>query len=162
MSERELIVKRLDELGISYDLKHHKPAFTMEDFNGLGINDNDEICKNLFLRDYKGKRHILVVIKGSKQADLVLIREEIGSSRLSFASDERLYNHLKTSKGSVSPLGLLFDENESVEVYFDSDIKSMPTVGFHPNDNSYTLFMSFNDTVKYINSTSHEINYIKV
>ena len=162
MTDREKVLSKLDELGISYDLKEHRAAFTMEDFDGLGINDNDEICKNLFLRDYKGKRHMLVVIMGSKQADLVNIREQIDSSRLSFASDERLEKYLKVKPGSVSPLALINDSDEAVEVYFDSDLKSMPLLGFHPDDNTATVFMSFDSIRKYIAATEHDINYIKV
>ncbi len=134
----------------------------MDEYNALGFNPNDEICKNLFLRDYKGKRHILIVLKGSKQADLVLIRNEIGSSRLSFASDERLAKYLDVKKGSVSPLGLINDCEGAVEVYFDRDLESMSRLGFHPNDNTATVFMDFGSIKKYVESTGHTIKFIKV
>ena len=90
MNNRDNILQRLDELSVSYELKEHPAAFTMEELDELHLNDNNEICKNLFLRDYKGKRHALVILRGDKHADLPLIRDEIGSTRLSFASDERL------------------------------------------------------------------------
>lgn len=163
MNSREKIIERLNTLNINYELVEHEAAYTMDDFNALGINPNDEICKNLFLRDYKGKRHMLVVILGSKQADLTLIREEINSSRLSFGSDERLRKYLDTSKGSVSPFGIINDEGiDAVELYFDEDIKKKDRVGFHPNDNTATIFLSFEDTQKYIESTGHKIKFIKV
>lgn len=162
MSNRDNILKRLDELNIKYELAEHTAAFTMEDFDALGINEHDEICKNLFLRDYKGNRHMLVVIKGSKNADLVLIRNEINSTRLSFASDERMMKHLKVTKGSVSPLGIINDENDAVEVYFDKDLKDADRLGFHPNDNTATLFMSFDDVKRYVESTGHRISFINV
>lgn len=162
MNSREKIIARLDELNIKYELVEHEAAFTMEDFNGLGINENDEICKNLFLRDYKGNRHMLVVIKGSKNADLVLIRNEINSTRLSFASDERMKKHLDVSKGCVSPFGVINDGNDAVEVYFDSDLKDKPRLGFHPNDNTATIFLSFADINRYVESTGHKIRFIKV
>lgn len=162
MNSRENIIKRLSELNIEYELVEHEAAFTMEEYNALGFNPNDEICKNLFLRDYKGKRHMLVVIKGSKQADLVLIRNEIDSSRLSFASDERLSKFLDVKKGSVSPFGIINDSENAVEVYFDEDLKTMPRLGFHPNDNTATIFLSFEDINRYIKSTGHKIQFIKV
>lgn len=162
MNSRENIIKRLSELNIEYELVEHEAAFTMEEYNALGFNPNDEICKNLFLRDYKGKRHMLVVIKGSKQADLVLIRNEIDSSRLSFASDERLSKFLDVKKGSVSPFGIINDSENAVEVYFDEDLKYMPRLGFHPNDNTATIFLSFEDINRYIESTGHKIQFIKV
>ncbi len=162
MNSRENIIKRLSELNIKYELVEHEAAFTMEEYNALGFNPNDEICKNLFLRDYKGKRHMLVVIKGSKQADLVLIRNEIDSSKLSFASDERLSKYLDVKKGSVSPFGIINDSENAVEVYFDKDLKDMPRLGFHPNDNTATIFLSFEDINRYIESTGHKIQFVKV
>ena len=162
MTDREKIISRLDELNINYELVEHKAVFTMDEYNALGINDNDEICKNLFLRDYKGNRHMLVVLKGSKNADLVLIRNEINSSRLSFASDERMKKHLNVTTGSVSPLGIINDVNDAVEVYFDRDLKGADRLGFHPNDNTATVFMSFEDVSRYVESTGHRISFINV
>lgn len=162
MTDREKILSRLDELNIKYELTEHKALFSMDEYDETGINDNDEICKNLFLRDYKGNRHMLVVLRGSKNADLVLIRGEINSSRLSFASDERMKKHLNVTTGSVSPLGIINDENDAVEVYFDRDLKDAVRLGFHPNDNTATVFMSFADVNRYIESTGHRVSFINV
>lgn len=162
MNSRENIFLRLNELQIPFELVEHAPAFTMDEYNALGFNPNDEICKNLFLRDYKGTRHMLVVLKGSKHADLQLIRGEVDSSKLSFASDERLAKFLDVKKGSVSPLGLINDATSTVEVYFDEDLKNAPRLGFHPNDNTATVFVSFADVRKYIESTGHTVRFVKV
>ncbi|MGN0520466.1 MAG: prolyl-tRNA synthetase associated domain-containing protein [Candidatus Fimenecus sp.] len=162
MNSRENIFEKLNALEIAYELVEHAPAFTMDEYNALGFNPNDEICKNLFLRDYKGTRHMLVVLKGSKHADLGLIRDEVESSKLSFASDERLAKYLDVKKGSVSPLGLINDETDTVEVYFDEDLKDAARLGFHPNDNTATVFLSFRDVQKYIESTGHTVRFIKV
>lgn len=162
MNSRENIFERLRTLGISYELIEHAPAFTMEEYNALGFNPDDEICKNLFLRDYKGKRHMLVVLKGSKHADLRLIQSEVESSKLSFASDERLEKHLDVKKGSVSPFGLINDTQGAVEVYFDEDLQNAPRLGFHPNDNTATVFLPFADVRRYIESTGHTIRFIRV
>ena len=162
MNSKENIFEKLNELGISFEFVEHAPAFTMDEYNALGFNPNDEICKNLFLRDYKGTRHMLVVLKGSKHAGLQLIRNEVESSKLSFASDERLAKFLDVKKGSVSPLGLINDTAGAVEVYFDEDLKDAPRLGFHPNDNTATVFLPFSDVQKYIESTGHTVRFIKV
>lgn len=162
MNNRDNILQRLDELSVSYELKEHPAAFTMEELDQLHLNDNNEICKNLFLRDYKGKRHALVILRGDKHADLPLIRDEIGSTRLSFASDERLSKYLDVKKGSVSLLGIINDTEDAVEVYLDEDLKTLPCLGFHPNDNTATVLLSFDDMIKYVESTSHDIRFIKV
>lgn len=162
MNNRENILEKLKNLEIAFELVEHAPAFTMDEYNALGFNPNDEICKNLFLRDYKGTRHMLVVLKGSKHADLGLIRDEVESSKLSFASDERLAKYLDVKKGSVSPLGLINDETGAVEVYFDEDLKDAARLGFHPNDNTATVFLPFSAVQKYIESTGHTVRFIKV
>lgn len=162
MNNRENILEKLKTLEIPYALVEHAPAFTMDEYNVLGFNPNDEICKNLFLRDYKGARHMLVVLQGSKHADLGLIRDEVESSKLSFASDERLAKYLDVKKGSVSPLGLINDTTGAVEVYFDEDLKDAARLGFHPNDNTATVFLSFQDVQKYIESTGHTVRFIQV
>ncbi len=162
MNNRENILARLKELSVDYELKEHPAVFTMDELDLLKLNENNEICKNLFLRDYKGKRHALVILRGDKHADLALIRDEIGSSKLSFASDERLLKFLDVKKGSVSLLGIINDTAGAVEVYLDEDLKKLPRLGFHPNDNTATLFLSFDDAVRYVESTSHEVHFIKV
>lgn len=162
MNNRENILERLKELSVDYELKEHPPVFTMEELDSLKLNENNEICKNLFLRDYKGKRHALVILRGDKHADLSLIRDEIDSTKLSFASDERLLKYLDVKKGSVSLLGIINDTAGAVEVYLDEDLKALPRLGFHPNDNTATLFIGFDGVVKYVESTSHEIHFIKV
>ncbi len=162
MNNRENILERLKELSVDYELKEHPAVFTMDELDLLKLNENNEICKNLFLRDYKGKRHALVILRGDKHADLALIRDEIGSSKLSFASDERLLKFLDVKKGSVSLLGIINDTAGAVEVYLDEDLKKLPRLGFHPNDNTATLFLSFDDAVRYVESTSHEVHFIKV
>ncbi len=162
MNNRENILERLKELSVDYELKEHPAVFTMDELDSLKLNENNEICKNLFLRDYKGKRHALVILRGDKHADLALIRDEINSTKLSFASDERLLKYLDVKKGSVSLFGIINDTAGAVEVYLDEDLKKLPRLGFHPNDNTATLFLSFDDAVRYVESTSHEVRFIKV
>ena len=155
-------MERLKELGIHYELVEHAPAFTMEEYNALGFNPNDEICKNLFLRDYKGTRHMLVVLKGSKHADLRLIQAEVESSKLSFASDKRLEKYLDVKKGSVSPLGLINDKGCEVEVYFDEDLKNAPRLGVHPNDNTATVYLQADDLMQLLRAQGNQVEYFPI
>ena len=110
----------------------------------------------------KEGRNMLVVLHGDKRANLQLIRAEIDSTKLSFASDERLEKYLKVEKGSVSPFGVVYDTEKELEIYFDSDLKKEDIVGCHPNDNRATLFLKFEDLVKYVKACGHTISYIKV
>lgn len=156
------IFERLDALGIEYKTAAHPPMFTMDDIYEYGIEACGHIPKNLVLRNVNGSRNMLVLIHGDKRADLRLIRAQLETSKLSFASEERLKKYLSVEKGSVSPLGLIFDADTALEVYIDIDIKDESIVGCHPNNNRATVFLSFNDLIKYIESTSHKIEFIKV
>ncbi len=156
------IFEKLNELEIEYKQIDHPVMFTMEEIAEYGLNSHGHIPKNLVLRDVKGTRNMLVLVHGDKRADLRLIRDEIDSTKLSFASDERLDKYLKVEKGSVSPFGVIYDTEKELEIYFDSDLKKEDIVGCHPNDNRATLFLKFEDLVKYVKSCGHTISYIKV
>jgi len=88
----EDVLKVLDEMQIDYELVKHAPVYTIEDMNNWGkeVFKGAEICKNLFLRDQKGKRHLLVILCGDKQANMEKIQQQSESTRLSFASNERI------------------------------------------------------------------------
>lgn len=134
----------LDAAGISYTRVDHPAAFTIEEMDAIALPHREAVAKNLFLRDQKGKRYFLVVLPGHKRADLKTLGEILGT-RLSFASEERLGQYLGLEKGSVTPLGVLNDEERVVEVFFDMELNSMPLMGVHPNQNTATVFLKPED-----------------
>lgn len=156
------IFELLHRLNIEYTQIDHPAAFTMEEIEEYGITKHGHIPKNLVLRNVNGSRNMLVVVHGDKRADLRLIRSQLGTSKLSFGGDDRLQKYLNVEKGSVSPLGIVYDNENGLEVYFDSDLKAQETVGCHPNDNRATLFLKLRDLLKYVESTGHEIRFIEV
>jgi len=158
------LLKKLEELGIKYELEEHEPVYTIEDMNNLDPNifKGAEICKNLFLRDQKGKRHFLVVLCSEKQANLNTIQEQAAATRLSFALSERLEKHLKLEPGHVSPMGLINDEEGKVEVLFDKDLKNKELVAVHPNTNEARILIRFKDLENFVKETKHEIKYINI
>ena len=162
MAQKEETLQKLQQLGVAHEVMEHPAVYTMEEMEMLGITAQGEVCKNLFLRDAKGKRHFLVVLKEEKRADLKEIAEQIGSSKLSFASAERLMRYLKVEQGAVSPLGVLNDETHSVEVLIDSDLKDCPKVGVHPNDNTATVWMSAKDLISVIESQGNSVTFLQL
>ena len=48
MNNRDNILQRLDELSVSYELKEHPAAFTMEELDELHLNDNNKYAKTYF------------------------------------------------------------------------------------------------------------------
>lgn len=152
----------LDALNIDYRLTEHDAVFTIEEIEEKKLDPEHIVAKNLFLRDYKGKRHMLVVLRSDKSADLNLLREELASSRLSFASEERLQKYLGLTHGSVTPLGLINDAAQAVEVYFDEDLRDIPRIGVHPNTNTATIELAFSELVRLVEHSGHFVKFIRV
>ena len=154
------ILKYCDDHNIPYTLKEHRPVCTVKDMIEVGMDQHGTLGKNLFVRDQKGERHFLIILPGPKPADLNKISQQLGSSKLSFASDERLMKYLKTQKGGVSPFAILNDETKEVEVVIDQEMVGKPAVAFHPNDNTCTLFVAFDDMITMIKDHGNKISYV--
>ena len=80
--------------------------------------------------------------------------EEIPSRRLSFASEEMLYESLLLKKGNVTPLGVLNNKEKNVIVVFDKNLQGK-TIGIHPMDNSKTVFLCFEALVELIKNNGN-------
>ncbi|AJQ25630.1 prolyl-tRNA synthetase associated domain-containing protein [Pelosinus fermentans] len=160
MENQQKVFEKLDELKIKYEVMNHPAVYTIEEMDELGIANLDDVCKNLFLRDYKGKRHFIVVLDKDKQADLKKMREQLGTTALSFASEERLQKYLQLSKGAVTPFGIINDTNCAVEVVFDKDLIGKKSLGFHPNENTATVWVSFDDIKEVIQQNGNKIAYV--
>ena len=149
----------LEGKNIPFEWVEHKAVYTIEEMEELGLESMDEIAKNLFLRDQKGKRHFLVVVQGLKQVNLKELGEKLGT-KLSFASEERLEKHMGLKKGAVTPLGVLNDENCAVEVYMDEDLCKLERIGVHPNDNTASVYLSPADLLNIIKEHGNSLEVL--
>lgn len=160
---REKVLDKLKELNIEYKEVEHEPVFTIEDMDALGdVFEGAKICKNLFVRDQKGKRHFLIVVPEEKRVPLVDLATKIGSTKLSFASEERLMKYLKLKPGAVTPLAVVNDENSAVEVFFDEELKKEKVLGVHPCVNTSTILISQENLEKYVKANNNKLKYIKI
>jgi Ala-tRNA(Pro) deacylase len=152
----------LDALGVSYEAHEHPPVFTAEEaaVHWAGITGTK--CKNLFLRNKKGDHHYLVILEISKQADLKQLVKFVGDDRLSFGSAERLRAELGLTPGSVSPFGLLNDADGSVRVVIDSGLRGADRLIFHPNINTASVVVSWQDLERFLASRSNRVQFIDV
>ena len=163
MTDEEQIVKaRLSELGIPFERHEHPPVPTVEEAERYWSGIDATHCKNLFLRNQKGDRHYLVVLKHSKKADLRAVADQIGDGKLSFASPERLMKHLGLTPGSVSPFGLIHDRDHAVRVVLDRDLKSAERLSFHPNINTVTLVVSAADFSRFLQESGNRVQYATI
>ena len=156
------IYQLLDAKGIVFEKLEHEAVYTMEDMDKAGITAKGTVCKNLFLRDAKGKKHFLVTVPEGKQVDLKILAERVGSTKLSFASSDRLSKYLCVEQGCVSPFGILNDESKSVTVVFDQELQFNDAVGVHPNDNTASVWLDFKSLRQVIEEHGNEIMLVNL
>jgi Ala-tRNA(Pro) deacylase len=162
MNQQEKVFEMLNALNIEYQIVNHPAAFTVEEMDSLNITRYGDICKNLFLRDVKGERHFLVVLNKDKKVDLKSIQKQLGCTRLSFASEERLYKYLHLHKGEVTPLAVINDSDGIVEVVLDNDLVGKNKLGVHPNDNTATVWISFDALKNVIEQNGNRIHFVTI
>lgn len=156
------VLDLLDSKNIKYELVEHEEVHTIEDMDKLGLLDKGYVCKNLFLRNANGKMHFVLSCHHSKDVNVQEIAKKIGSTRLSFGSAERLMKYLKLENGYVSPFGVLNDESKSVIFVFDRELQGKDKVGFHPNTNTATVYLAFNDVKKVIEEHGNDVVFVRL
>jgi Ala-tRNA(Pro) deacylase len=160
--QEEPVLARLAELGIAYSRHEHPPVATVEEAEQHWADIDAMHCKNLFLRNQKGNRHYLVIIRHSKRADLRAVADQIGDGKLSFGSPDRLMTSLGLTPGSVSPFGLINDREHVVRVFLDRDLKAAERLSFHPNINTATLTIAAADFQRFLEACGNSVGYVTV
>ena len=67
------IYQLLDDHGIQYEKHEHAAVYNCDEADSLRLGIEGTATKNLFLRDRKGKRHFLLVIRSDKSLSLIHI-----------------------------------------------------------------------------------------
>lgn len=148
--------------GIDYVRHDHTPVFTCEEELAQVPESGAARTKNLFLRDRRGKRHLLLVTLCSKTVSIAQFCETAGADRLSFASSARLMDRLGVEPGAVTVLGLVNDPDHAVELYVDSDVWAASSLHAHPLRNDATLVLSHDGLLRFLAATGHEPHIVDV
>lgn len=74
---------------------------------------------------------------------------------LSFARREELKKILGLEPGSVSPLGIINDKKNLVTLMIEKELKNK-TLLVHPNVNTKTMSIRFEDLIKFIEQEKHK------
>ena len=56
---------------------------------------------------------------------------------------------------------MINNPEKTVEYVFDKDLKDAKNLGIHPNDNSATLIMDFDEILKVVKKDGHKVFYIR-
>ena len=159
---KQPVFAALQALGISYEAYEHPAVFTSEEADRYWRDIPGTPVKNLFLRNKKGNREYLVILGIEKRADLRQLVKIIGDDRFSFGSAERLMHTMGLTPGSVSPFGLIHPASRDVQVIIDADLKQADRLIFHPNINTASVTISFDDLQKFLGSRGNSVRFISV
>lgn len=133
----------------------------MEELSKIDIPYPEADAKNLFIRDDKKRNYYLITVKGDKRVDLKEFRKVNGTRPLTFACEDDLMRILSLIAGSVTPLGVLNDEERVVKVFLDKDFLDSPgLIGVHPNENTATVWLKAEDLIAIIKEHGNEIETV--
>jgi Ala-tRNA(Pro) deacylase len=147
--------------GIEYRAVEHVAVFTVEDMEALDLPDFGAVAKNLFVRDEKKRNYYLVVVHHDTKIEMKSLSEKLGSSKLSFASENDLNAILALQKGAVTPFGVLNDEDKKVKVFFEKSYEGA-IIGVHPNDNTATVWLNTADIAGLIRAHGNSVGYVAI
>ena len=152
----EKLLEALDDLGLKTSTLRHEAVFRVGEGDGIKDQLPGAHTKNLFLKDDKGQLW-LISAEQKTQINLKALPKIIGSGRLSFGSEERLYDALGVRPGSVTALGLINDPERKVKFILDKVLADADIVNFHPLTNTATTALSQADFRSFIASLGREL-----
>ncbi|MBI2523658.1 prolyl-tRNA synthetase associated domain-containing protein [Candidatus Peregrinibacteria bacterium] len=141
---------------ISFRHFEHPAVFTCEESERLCPEMPGMHTKNLFLKDDKNRRHILISLPHGKVADLKAFGKLYNIKSPSLASAEDLKKYLGVEPGAVTLLGLINDIAHHVEVFLDEELWKHDQIGCHPLVNTATLVIAREDMERFFAATGHQ------
>ncbi|MDU4378416.1 MAG: prolyl-tRNA synthetase associated domain-containing protein [Anaerococcus vaginalis] len=162
MDQYKMVENKLNELEIDFKIVDHPPAFTTEEADKY-IEGHDGVrTKSMFLTDRKKKNFYLVILDDYKRLDMDRFKDIVGEKKVKMASENSLMEKMKLPAGTVSPFGLLNNEDHDIKFFMDKEIADEEIMTFHPNTNDKTLFLKTKDLYKYLDNIGYEVNIIEL
>ena len=151
----------LDSLGIDYDRVSHDAAFNMELCADVSAVLGVSVCKNLFLCNRQKTSFYLLCMPPDKPFHTKDLSAQIGSARLSFAPEEKLWELLHCTPGSATILGLANDADHQVRLLMERGVYEAPFLSCHPCICTSSLKLKMSDVLaKLLPHTGHEITVV--
>jgi len=144
----------LAALAIAHVTHEHEAVFTVEDSRAIKSGIVCLHTKNLFLRDAGGAFWLLTV-PAEARVDLKAVPQVIGSKRLSFGKAKDMERLIGLSPGSVTPLGMINAEPDSIKLVLDQELAGSEPVGVHPLRNTATITPSGTDILRLARRWGH-------
>ena len=136
----EAVTGLFARLGLAPLRVEHPPVHTVEEARPHWEALPGAQTKNLFLKD--GPRLYLVTLGAETRVDMKALAPRLGAKRLSFASPERLMEHLGTAPGSVGFLSLVKDGAGAVRFAVERALWDAERITAHPLRNTATVSLT--------------------
>lgn len=162
MDQYKMVENKLKELEIDFKIVDHPPAFTTEEADKYIEGHEGVRTKSMFLTDRKKKNFYLVILDDYKRLDMDRFKDIVGEKKVKMASENSLMEKMKLPAGTVSPFGLLNNEDHDIKFFMDKEIVDEEIMTFHPNINEKTLFLKTKDLFKYLDNIGYEVNIIEL
>ena len=166
MEELELRSKKvfefLDSHQIKYEVYFHPASPTIEIAKQYWRKDGSVHCKNLFFRNHKGNRHYLVCFDCDRDMAIHDLEHRLHQGKLSFASPQRMERYLGLEPGSVSPFGLINDEENHTHLFLDKNLQNAESLSFHPNDSRGTVVISREEFMRYLDAVGNSWEFVEL
>ena len=148
------LLRRLEALGIPSKTVTHPPVFTVAESKALCGTLPGTHIKNLFLRNKKGAMWLVTCLE-DRAVDLKALAQKLSAGRFSFGSAERLMQYLGVLPGSVTPLSVINDHGQAVQMVLDEGLLSYDVLNVHPLVNDCTCAMAPKDLLRFLDVTDH-------
>lgn len=148
MTETEkYILDTLDEMQISYEVYRHTQRNTIEEKAALDeeLGIKAKHCKNILLTDRKKEHFYLLVMPFEKTFRTAEVSKELGSSRLSFAPEDMLFELLNCHSGALGTLALIYDRDSRVKLVLDRDLLLANGLCMHPSIDTTTITVELSE-----------------
>ncbi|MDD7765603.1 MULTISPECIES: prolyl-tRNA synthetase associated domain-containing protein [Anaerococcus] len=162
MDQYKMVENKLKELEIDFKIVDHPPATTTELADKYIEGHEGVRTKSMFLTDRKKKNFYLVILDDYKRLDMDRFKDIVGEKKVKMASENSLMEKMKLPAGTVSPFGLLNNEDHDIKFFMDKEIVDEEIMTFHPNINEKTLFLKTKDLFKYLDNIGYVVNIIEL
>lgn len=143
----------LEKLDIKYDEIVHKNVYTIKEADDLKERIDGVGVKNIFFTNKRGG-YFLVLIKDNKRLDIKMLESIFNTGHLSFCSNIELKDILGIESGSVSVFNIINDKLNKVFIFIDKELVGKRVL-FHPNINTRTISINYNDVIRVIDYLNH-------
>ncbi len=157
MLTKKDLLKLLNSSQIKYKIYDHDPLFTVKDSAQKRGIIKGAHSKNLFLKNKKNQYFLFSCLENTV-VELKKISKSLSLGNLSFANEHSLQKYLGVNPGSVTPFGLLNDEENIIKFFFDYKFLKYEIVNFHPLINTSTIGLSVNRFIDFFLENKKKVN----